>query len=238
MKTYCLIGKNLQHSFSKDFFKMKFKNEKIENIKYINIEINDISKLPELIKKNKIAGLNITNPYKKSVIPFLDKINESAKKIGAVNTIKMKKNKLIGYNTDVIGFEKSLTKIIGERKNALILGNGGASKAVKYVLNKLNVNYLIVNRKSKFDYHHITKDILNKYKIIINTTPVGMFPKIEEKPILKYKHLNNSHLLYDLIYNPNETEFLKNGRIQNCDIKNGLEMLYIQAEASWKIWNS
>ena len=238
MKTYCLIGKNLQHSFSKDFFKMKFKNQKIKNIKYINIEINDISKLPELIKKNKISGLNITNPYKKSVMPFLDKINESAKKIGAVNTIKMKKNKLIGYNTDVIGFEKSLTKIIGERKNALILGNGGASKAVKYVLNKLNVNYLIVNRKSKFDYHHITKDILNKYKIIINTTPVGMFPKIEEKPILKYKHLNNSHLLYDLIYNPNETEFLKNGRIQKCNIKNGLEMLYIQAEASWKIWNS
>ena len=157
---------------------------------------------------------------------------------GAVNTIKMKKNKLIGYNTDIIGFEKSLIKVIGERKNALILGNGGVSKAVKYVLNKLSVNYLIVNRKSKFDYHNITKDILNKYKIIINTTPVGMFPKIEEKPILKYKHLNNSHLLYDLIYNPNETEFLKNGRIQNCNIKNGLEMLYIQAEASWEIWNS
>ena len=238
MRTFGLIGKTLVHSFSEGYFNKKFHTEDVNDAEYKNFELNNISEFTDLISKMKLSGLNVTIPYKESVIPFLDELTPKAKEIGAVNTIQFKDNKLIGHNTDTIGFSQSIYPLLNERKNALILGNGGASKAVQYALKTLNIKYKIVSRKSSFDYSDISIKSIGYYDIIINTTPLGTYPKTADFPQIPYKQLNENHLLFDLIYNPIESTFLRFGKTRNCSIKNGLEMLEIQAESSWNIWNS
>ena len=238
MKIYGLIGKNLSHSFSTTYFKEKILKEKITDTEYLNFELEDITDFPQLIATKNISGLNITIPYKESIIPYLDALTEDAKAIGAVNTIEFKSNKLIGHNTDVIGFSKSITPILKGRKKALILGSGGGAKAVNHVLKKLNIDCKTVSRNSLFDYSDITAQITGYYDLIINTTPLGMFPNTESYPKILYEALTESHLLFDLIYNPSETLFLKYGKANKSCVKNGLEMLQIQAETSWNIWNT
>ena len=238
MRTFGLIGKTLSHSFSEVYFNEKFLKEDISDAEYKNFELNNISEFTDLISKMKLSGLNVTIPYKESVIPFLDELTPQAKAIGAVNTIQFKDNKLIGHNTDTIGFSQSIYPFLNERNKALILGNGGASKAIQYALKTLNIEYKIVSRKSSFDYSDISSKTIGYYDIIINTTPLGTYPKIADFPQIPYKELNENHLLFDLIYNPIESTFLRFGKTKNCSIKNGLEMLEIQAESSWNIWNS
>ena len=238
MRTFGLIGKTLSHSFSEVYFNEKFLKEDISDAEYKNFELNNISEFTDLISKMKLSGLNVTIPYKESVIPFLDELTPQAKAIGAVNTIQFKDNKLIGHNTDTIGFSQSIYPFLNERKKALILGNGGASKAIQYALKTLNIEYKIVSRKSSFDYSDISSKTLGYYDIIINTTPLGTYPEIADFPQIPYEELNENHLLFDLIYNPIESTFLRFGKTRNCSIKNGLEMLEIQAESSWNIWNS
>ena len=237
MKKFGLIGKHLQHSFSEDFFKKKFKTLNLNNHYYNNYEINNINEVRELIIQQNLTGLNITIPYKREIIKILDYISNEAASIESVNTIKIENQKLKGHNTDVIGFEQSIKPLISKRKNALILGNGGASKAVQYVLKKNNIHFKIISRKGDNNYQNIQRDDIILNKIIINTTPLGMFPKIETYPNIPYDLLNKEHLVYDLIYNPTETLFLQKAKIKGCLIKNGYEMLTIQANESWKIWN-
>ena len=238
MRTFGLIGKTLSHSFSEVYFNEKFLKEDISDAEYKNFELNNISEFTDLISKMKLSGLNVTIPYKESVIPFLDELTPQAKAIGAVNTIQFKDNKLIGHNTDTIGFSQSIYPFLNERNKALILGNGGASKAIQYALKTLNIEYKIVSRKSSFDYSDISSKTIGYYDIIINTTPLGTYPKIADFPQIPYKELNENHLLFDVIYNPRESAFLRFGKTKNCSIKNGLGMLEIQAESSWNIWNS
>jgi shikimate dehydrogenase len=238
MRTFGLIGKTLSHSFSEGYFNEKFHKEDINDAEYKNFELNNISEFTALISKIKHSGLNVTTPYKESIIPFLDELTPHAKAIGAVNTIQFKDNKLIGHNTDTIGFSQSIYPLLNERNKALVLGNGGASKAIQYALKTLNIEYKIVSRKSSFDYSDINSKSIGYYDIIINTTPLGTYPEIADFPQIPYKELNENHLLFDVIYNPTESAFLRFGKTRNCSIKNGLEMLEIQAESSWNIWNS
>lgn len=237
MKKFGLIGKKLEHSLSKEYFNNKFKKYNLTDHQYNNYEIQSLNNIQKLIKIEKLCGLNVTIPYKKSIISYLDNIDITAKEVGSVNTIKIEKNKILGYNTDIFGFEKSILPLIENRKSALILGNGGSSKAVQFILNKNNIECNVVSRNGKKNYSNLTiNDIINNL-IIINTTPLGMHPNYNVSPNIPYDHLNNNHLVYDLIYNPKETLFLKKAKKRNCIIKNGLEMLYIQAEESWRIWN-
>jgi shikimate dehydrogenase len=238
MRTFGLIGKTLSHSFSEGYFNEKFHKEDINDAEYKKFELNNISEFTDLISKIKHSGLNVTTPYKESIIPFLDELTPHAKAIGAVNTIQFKDNKLIGHNTDTIGFSQSIYPLLNERNKALVLGNGGASKAIQYALKTLNIEYKIVSRKSSFDYSDISSKSIGYYDIIINTTPLGTYPEIADFPQIPYKELNENHLLFDVIYNPTESAFLRFGKTRNCSIKNGLEMLEIQAESSWNIWNS
>ena len=237
MRTFGLIGKNIKYSFSKEYFREKFIREKIYDSEYLNFELQNINEFKQLVKEKKVSGLNVTAPYKECVIPLLDDLTDEAKIIGAVNTIQVIKKKLVGHNTDVVGFQKSIKPLILGRKNALILGDGGAAKAVKYVLKKLNISYKIVNRKSSFTYSDITSQSIGFNNIIINTTPLGMFPDTKSFPKIPYNSLTEKHLLFDLIYNPQETQFIKYGKSKEASVKNGMEMLQIQAEMSWKIWN-
>ncbi len=241
-KKFGLIGKNIDYSFSKKYFSEKFKKENLDYT-YSNFDIVNISEIESILQNNSISGYNVTIPYKEEIIKFLDEIDEVAKDIGAVNTIKKIDNKNIGFNTDSIGFEKSLLPLIENKipKNALILGSGGASKAIKYVLKKLKINYSTVSRKegkSEFVYENLNEVILNKFKMIINCSPVGTFPNINNCPNIPYKFLTKDHILYDLVYNPIESLFLKRGRNLGCKTKNGLEMLEIQANESWIVWNN
>ena len=240
-RKFGLIGKNIDYSFSKKYFSEKFKKENLD-CTYSNFDIENISLIESILQKNGISGYNVTIPYKQEIIKFLDEIDEVAKAIGAVNTIKKIDNKNIGFNTDCIGFEKSLIPLIENKKpdSALILGGGGASKAVKYVLKKIKINYSTVSRKegkSEFIYENLNDVIINKFKMIINCSPVGTFPNINKCPNIPYKHLTKEHVLYDLVYNPIESLFLRRGRELGCKTKNGLEMLEIQANESWRIWN-
>ena len=241
-KKFGLIGKNIDYSFSKKYFLEKFKKENLDYT-YSNFDIVNISEIESILQNNSISGYNVTIPYKEEIIKFLDEIDEVAKDIGAVNTIKKIDNKNIGFNTDSIGFEKSLLPLIENKtpKNALILGSGGASKAIKYVLKKLKINYSTVSRKegkSEFVYENLNEVILNKFKMIINCSPVGTFPNINNCPNIPYEFLTKDHILYDLVYNPIESLFLKIGRKLGCKTKNGLEMLEIQANESWSVWNN
>jgi len=238
MRTFGLIGKNLLYSFSAKYFAQKFLSEKITNTQYLNFEINDIAEFKSLTHKYNLNGLNVTIPYKESIIPLLDELSETAKIIGAVNTICFTNGKLIGHNTDYLGFLKSIKPLLDGRDRAIILGDGGSAKAIKYALKKLHIEYKTVNRNTSLSYSDITSQIIENYTIIINTTPVGSHPEINEFPNIPYQDLTSKHLLFDLIYNPEETKFLTNGKSMRSETKSGLEMLKIQAEESWKIWNT
>jgi len=239
-KIYGLIGKNISYSFSREYFSNKFKTEKISS-KYLNFDLIDIHQIYKLTKEFNLSGLNVTIPYKESIIQFLDETDSKAKQIGAVNTIKFFNNKMIGYNTDYIGFKKSLQNIsnINIPKNALILGTGGASKAVKFALSELGIGFKTVSRvknNADYTYQEIDKYIIDK-KLIINCSPVGTFPNIKDSPKIPYQYLTSENFLYDLVYNPDKTLFLKKGDEIGCFTKNGVEMLKIQAEKAWEIWN-
>ena len=239
-KIYGLIGKNISYSFSREYFSNKFKTEKISS-KYLNFDLIDIKQIYKLTKEFNLSGLNVTIPYKESIIQFLDETDSKAKQIGAVNTIKFFNNKMIGYNTDYIGFKKSLQNIsnINIPKNALILGTGGASKAVKFALSELGIGFKTVSRaknNADYTYQEIDKYIIDK-KLIINCSPVGTFPNIKDSPKIPYQYLTSENFLYDLVYNPDKTLFLKKGDEIGCFTKNGVEMLKIQAEKAWEIWN-
>ena len=236
MKKYGLIGKKLGHSFSREFFNEKFKQLNLKNHYYENYELENLLGLKELIKKNNLNGINVTIPFKEKILKYLDIIDNAAKQIGSVNTIKIKNQKLIGYNTDTYGFEQSIIKLIKNRKSALILGSGGSSKAVQYVLKKNNINTTIISRKNEKNYNKLVKEDIINNLIIINTTPLGMYPNIETCPEIPYEYLSHKHLVYDLVYNPKKTLFLKKAENQNCNITNGFEMLKNQANEAWKIW--
>lgn len=238
MRTYGLLGKKLDHSFSKDFFSKKFKKEHIINTKYVNIQLDNLLNIHQVIKDLNISGFNVTLPYKQEIIPYLYKIDAQAEIVGSVNVVKIVDNKLYGFNTDIIGFEKSIFPLIKYRKTALILGNGGVSKSVQYVFSKLNISFKVVNRNTIFDYSDINQEIINSSDIIVNCTPIGSFPRIDTSPSIPYENITSKHLLFDLIYNPELTKFLSHGLQKDAIIKNGKEMLYIQAEESWTIWNS
>jgi shikimate dehydrogenase len=240
-KHYGLIGYPLTHSFSPAYFSNKFRQEGIDAA-YEKLEIKTIAAFPELIKvRPEIKGLNVTIPYKQSVIPFLDELSEEARAIGAVNCISFNDGRLKGHNTDVIGFEKSFLPLLRpQHQKALVLGTGGSSLAVRYVLDRLNIPYQLVSRTKSptaITYQEVNEAILKEYLILINTTPVGMFPDVEKCPPIPYAALSRSYLLYDLIYNPAETKFLALGKMHGAYIKNGWEMLQLQADASWQIWN-
>ena len=231
-----LIGKRLSHSFSKDFFTQKFKKLNYKNHRYENYEIDNLNKLRDLIKKNKLSGLNVTIPFKQKIIKYLDEIESNAKEINSVNTIKVENNKLIGYNSDIQGFENSFIPMIGKRQKAIVLGNGGASKAVQFVLKKNKIKFNLFSRSGKKKFEDITNSNIISSQIIINTTPLGMYPDINTYPNIPYHALSSNHLIYDLVYNPEETIFIKKAKEKNCLVINGLEMLINQANISWEIW--
>ncbi len=242
MKKFGLIGYPLSHSFSKKYFNSKFEKEKLTDHSYELFPLKKIENFNILIKNHPdLQGLNVTIPYKQKIISYLEECSPEAKAIGAVNTIKIKNNKLYGYNTDVYGFENSLKPLLQpHHKNALILGSGGAAQAVIFVLKELNILYKIISRskeKGDFTYNETGSIDFENYNIIINTTPLGMSPEINACPNIPYERLNSNCLLYDLVYNPEETLFLKKGKQQGALTKNGLEMLYLQAEKAWEIWN-
>jgi len=220
-------------------------NLQLTNHKYVNFDIENIEDFLEIVSKYKksLKGCNVTIPYKESIFNYLDEIDRTASEIGAVNTIKFSSDeKLVGYNTDVVGFEKSLIPLLKtHHTKALILGTGGASKAVAYVLKKLDIDYFKVSRNPidnlALAYADISNQLLNEYSLIINCSPLGTYPNINEKPMIPYQFLTSKHLLYDLIYNPVETAFLIEGKKRGTQVKNGLEMLELQAEESWRIWN-
>lgn len=242
MRKFGLIGYPLSHSFSEKYFTEKFAREGIEDCVYELYPIGDINELPRLLQKEKLEGLNITIPYKKAVLPFLTGSSGEVKAIMACNCITIKDKTLIGYNTDTIGFRKTFERQLQpHHTRALILGTGGASLAVAYTLQLLNIDFLFVSRSSNQDntilYGELNDTILKEFTIIINTTPLGTFPDVNQYPPIPYDLITGKHYLYDLVYNPAETMFLKNGRLNGACTENGAEMLVIQAEESWKIWN-
>src|SRR5690606_2561159 len=223
MKTYGLIGKNISYSFSRQYFKEKFKRDTILNSQYVNFDIDNLSYINNIFNQHN-KGYNVTIPYKKEIIPYLDSLDFHAEKIGAVNTIKIENGKKIGFNTDWIGFKKSIEPLLKSHHNkALILGTGGSSKAVAYALEQLQITYKTVSRnKGDFAYDELSQKILSKYLLIINCTPLGTFPVVDVAPEIPYQYLTDKHLAYDLIYNPAETLFLKNCREKGAVTKNGL----------------
>ena len=246
MQKYGLIGYPLKHSFSIGYFNEKFKAENID-AEYVNFEIPTINDFMQVIEENpNLCGLNVTIPYKEQVIPFLDELDKDTAKIGTVNVIKIVrlpkgKVKLVGYNSDIIGFTQSIEPLSqSHHKKALILGTGGASKAVYHGLNNLGIESTFVSRTKKnnkfLTYEELTPEVMASHTVIVNTTPVGMFPKVDFCPNIPYEQLTSDHLLYDLLYNPNETLFMKKGQAQGAITKNGLEMLLLQAFAAWEIW--
>lgn len=246
MDKYGLIGYPLGHSFSKSYFNEKFENEGI-NAEYINFEIPTLDSLPEILASNpELKGLNVTIPYKEKVISYLDSISPEARAIGAVNVIRVdhKGNDtyLKGFNSDVIGFTKSIEPLLERfHKKALILGTGGASKAINFGLKSLGLETVFVSRFERpgtIQYSQITPDIIQEYNVIVNCTPCGMYPHIDECPQLPYEAMTSKNILYDLLYNPNETLFMKKGAQHGATVKNGLEMLLLQAFASWEFWHN
>jgi shikimate dehydrogenase len=245
MKLYGLIGYPLGHSFSKQYFTDKFEREGLADCFFEAFPIKSIDEFDALISANPfLKGLGVTIPYKELVLPFMHELSEEVKSIGATNSIKVAGNKLIAYNTDIIGFEDSFTSLLKPfHSRALVLGEGGASKAVQYVLNKMGIPLLVVTRKDilkegGIHYSSIDEKIMEEYKVIINCTPVGMYPNENTAPALPYHLLTPEHYLYDLVYKPTQTLFLQKGKDKGATVQNGYDMLLIQAEASWKIWNS
>lgn len=259
MKKYGLIGYPLTHSFSENYFKEKFKREALTDAVYETYELPNLSDLDELLKSNPdLCGLNVTVPHKIGIMFYLNKIDPEAREIDAVNCIKIVKSRpvesffsgefnqlpvrLEGYNTDAYGFEESLKPLLKKHHHkALVLGHGGAARAVAYVLKKLDISFRFVSRKptgKQYSYGELNADIMKERQLIINTTPIGTYPKVHEKPDIPYEFITDKHLLYDVVYNPEESEFLRMGRERGAATKNGMEMLILQAEKSWEIWNS
>lgn len=243
MRLFGLIGHPLSHSFSQKYFAEKFEKEKITDCQYSNYPISSIDQLRSVLSQNpELEGLNVTIPYKQEVIAYLHEMSDVVKTIGACNCIKINKGKLIGHNTDVTGFERSFVRNLKPwHKQALVLGTGGSSKAVQYVLSKLMIPFQVVSRtptNGEISYDKINENALDQYKIIINTTPLGMQPKENLYPSIPYASLSREHYLYDLIYNPSKTVFLQLGEKRGATIQNGYDMLICQAEESWRIWNS
>lgn len=240
-RLFGLIGKNISYSFSKQYFIKKFNKENITNIRYKIFDLPYINNFEHFLRKyHSLKGINVTIPYKKEVIQYVNHLSTEALAISAVNTIKIKENSLIGYNTDAFGFKKTfIKKLQSTHKKALVLGNGGAAQAVIYVLKKLKIPYLIVSRNKKGDisYKEINEILLNQYQIIVHCTPIGTFPTIDQFPLIPYQFLTKYHYLYDLVYNPVDSKFLKKGTESGAIVKNGLEMLYIQGELGWDLWN-
>ncbi len=245
-KRFGLLGKNISYSFSKKYFTEKFNTLGLTNYEYVNYDLQVIEDFKKDVLKDldMLGGLNVTIPYKESIIPFLDEIDDEAQSIGAVNTIKILDNKrLKGFNTDAYGFETSLRSCWrGNEKGALILGTGGASKAVAHVLSKLGISFLFVSRNKKsanmIGYNDIDRGVIQEHEMIINCSPLGTFPDIEARPDLPYEFITSKHLLYDLIYNPEKTTFLKMGENAGAIFSNGSSMLAYQADKSWAIWKS
>ncbi len=246
MRKFGLIGFPLKHSFSKRYFTEKFQKEGRTDCQYDLFEIDSIDKVKEVLANNpELVGLNVTIPYKEQVIPYLDELEPGCEAIGAVNTIKVAGNKLVGYNTDYIGFKQSLSNWLPQAPvNALVLGTGGASRAVKQALADLNIPFLMVTRNKSnpegiVDYKELARSpaILDAHPLIINTTPVGTFPHTEEMPPIPQSYLSDKHMVYDLVYNPEKTLLMQKVLKAGGMAKNGLEMLHLQAEASWEIWN-
>lgn len=247
MRRYGLIGYPLTHSFSKRFFTEKFETENIES-SYDNFEIDSIQKFPEIIINNpELVGLNVTIPYKEQVIPYLNELNDSAREIGAVNTVKITRTSagiyLKGFNTDTFGFENSIKPLLKEyHKKALILGTGGASKALKFVLNKLSIEFISASieelKDNEIRYDEVDEKMMTERLLIINATPLGTYPKTESFPAIPYEFITEKHLLFDLVYNPEVTQFMSKGKARGAAVKNGYEMLLGQALRSYEIWNS
>ena len=251
-RLFGLIGFPLSHSFSQKYFTEKFKKENIADCEFKVFPLENIESLPALLKENPtLGGLSVTIPHKQSVMKYLDDIDSAAQKIGAVNCIKIEALhpspvlgegpgvRSTGYNTDIVGFENSLKPLLkSHHTHALILGTGGAAKAVAYILDKTKIKFRLVSRnKNTFSYSQITEAIVHESTLMINTTPLGMFPNLNSCPDIPYQFLSSKHLLYDLTYNPEESLFLKKGKEKGAQIKNGLEMLHQQAEKAWEIWN-
>ena len=244
-KVFGLLGKDIEYSFSRGYFTEKFEKLDLKNNKYVNFDLQKIEEFSTIIEEGKdsLGGINVTIPYKEEVMKYLDKLDKTAKAIGAVNTIKFtKKGNLKGYNSDVVGFEKSIFPLVKKQhKRALILGTGGASKAIAYALKKNDIKFKFVSRKpngkKEISYQDLTEEVMKKYQIIINSTPVGTSPNIDKCPDIPYQFITENHLLYDLIYNPEVSTFLAKGKENGATIKNGFEMLQLQAEESWRIWN-
>lgn len=242
MKNYGLIGQTLGHSFSKDFFTEKFIKENI-NAEYHNFEISEIKQVKELLVRQDLNGLNVTIPYKESIIPFLDEVSEEAQSIGAVNTICMENGKTVGHNTDAFGFARSIKPFLkNTHHRALILGTGGASKAVAHVLEGIGLDVLYVSRDPKveehFPYSAINSFMVQACGLIVNTTPVGMYPHVDEMPEFPTEYLTKDHLVVDLIYNPEKTRLLEEAEKQGAEILNGLSMLKEQALRAYELWNN
>ncbi len=248
-RLFGLIGYPLSHSFSKEYFSGKFEWEALGDCHYESFELARIQEFPELLQMlPNLWGLNVTIPYKEAVMEYLDELDDEARAVGAVNTLKIEKNRVLGFNTDVYGFRVSLERFFEENKvkkdqrpAALILGTGGAAKAARYVLDQLGIAFAAVSRdseKGQLTYDDLTAYVLQNHRLIINTTPLGMAPNTDAAPDLPYDQLGSEHFLFDLIYNPEKTLFLKKGEERGCKIRNGLEMLHQQAERAWDIWNS
>ncbi|MDX2303937.1 MAG: shikimate dehydrogenase [Microscillaceae bacterium] len=250
MRIYGLLGYPVSHSFSQKYFTQKFEQESIQDARYELFEMENLQNFPDFIKNNPaIQGLNVTIPHKQTIIPYLDGLADSARQVGAVNVIKIDtQGKLIGHNSDYYGFLQSLSRALNDKKNlhsmegykALILGTGGAAKAVEASLNALKIPFLRVSRQKNTSdtilYSEVNESVIQSYHLIINTTPLGMYPQVDSCPDLPYHFLSGRHLLYDLVYNPEETLFLKKGIKHGAKVKGGLEMLYLQAEKAWEIW--
>ncbi|MBL7921007.1 MAG: shikimate dehydrogenase [Bacteroidia bacterium] len=243
MKNFGLIGRSLSHSFSKKYFEKKFEDQDLRDHAYLNFELQTIEEFKKVLKTPGLIGLNVTNPYKEKIIPFLDDLSVEANEIGAVNCIKLVRGKTIGYNTDAYGFGQSIKPFLDTTHDkALILGTGGAGKAVAYSLKKTGVDVFYATTSNKkntnaFFYNEINERMMDAFKLIINTTPLGLFPNVNEAPALPYRLFTDKHLAYDLIYNPEQTLFLKQAKEKGAITINGLSMLQLQAEKSWEIWN-
>ena len=242
MKRFGLLGRTLKHSFSKTYFTRRFEEERIQDCVYENFELQTINELPHLLTMYPdLAGLNVTIPYKEEILPYLTAVTDTVKAIGACNCIRIEGGILTGFNTDVFGFQNSLApKLQPHHKRALVLGTGGGAKAIWYALDVLGIPYKKVSRQKEgadFQYEEITGDLLGEYHLVINTTPLGMYPNTGESPAIPYKALTPEHFMFDIVYNPEKTTFLAEGERQGAQVCNGYEMLIGQAEESWRIWN-
>ncbi|MDP4222506.1 MAG: shikimate dehydrogenase [Bacteroidota bacterium] len=246
MRKFGLIGYPLGHSFSRQYFTEKFQLENISDCLYNNYQLASITELPGLLYSDPLLeGLNVTIPFKTEVLKYLDKIDPEANQVGAVNVLKIGRKRteavISGFNSDIFGIHETLKPVLSRKiQNAIVLGTGGSSRAVCYLLNKINVRYTLISRSLKpgcLTYAGLSSELLGKTQLIVNTTPLGMFPDIDGKPDIRYDLLNEKHVLFDLVYNPEMTAFLKEGKVRGCTVLTGLKMLYAQAERSWEIWN-